>query len=299
MTLGANGNLLVGTTTDNGARLQVEGSATFTKSGQVALITQSAAILSNGVYALDVDNSAQGSNMTTAGAFRINTGGNTAAFVVNGLGNVGIGTASPVNLLQVSRNATSDAAIVVSNLGTASSTTTMSFVLQENDVPNGWFRRYRDGSAITEIGFSNDFVIAGNIQSSKSERMRITSGGNLLIGTTTDAGYKLLVNGTTYTVGFSPNATAYQGNVTMNTGTTYVYNASSGSHTFTLQSASGTNQIFIVKNHSARSLTIATTGGDVIIDNAGASTTTFTLAANKAMIIQQDGGSTNYIISIY
>jgi hypothetical protein len=33
--------------------------------------------------------------MTTAGAFRINTGGNTAAFVVNGLGNVGIGTTSP------------------------------------------------------------------------------------------------------------------------------------------------------------------------------------------------------------
>jgi hypothetical protein len=99
-------------------------------------------------------------------------------------GNVGIGTTSPVNLLQVSRNATSDTAIVVSNTGTSSSTTTMSFVLQELDVPNGWFRRYRDGSAITEIGFSNDFVFAGNIQSSKSERMRITSGGNVGIGTT-------------------------------------------------------------------------------------------------------------------
>jgi hypothetical protein len=79
----------------------VAGSATFTKSGQVALITQSAAILSNGVYALDVDNSAQGSNMTTAGAFRINTGGNTAAIVVNGLGNVGIGIGSPAYKLDV------------------------------------------------------------------------------------------------------------------------------------------------------------------------------------------------------
>ena len=34
-----------------------------------------------------------------------------------------------------------------------------------------------------------------------SERMRITSGGNLLIGTTTDAGYKLDVNGTARVVG--------------------------------------------------------------------------------------------------
>jgi hypothetical protein len=127
----------------------------------------------------------------------------------------------------------------------------------------------------------------------------INSSNNVLIGGTTDAGYKLLVNGTSYTAGLAVNATAYQGDVTMNTGTTYVYNAGSGSHTFTLQSASGSNQVFIVKNASSRSLTIATTGGDVIIDNAGASTSTFTLAANKVMIIQQDGGSTNIIISIY
>jgi hypothetical protein len=127
----------------------------------------------------------------------------------------------------------------------------------------------------------------------------INSSNNVLIGTTTDVGTKLAVNGTTYTAGLSVNATAYQGDVTMSTGTTYVYNAGSGSHTFTLQSVSGSNQVFIVKNASSRSLTIATTGGDVIIDNAGASTSTFTLAANKVMIIQQDGGSTNIIISIY
>jgi hypothetical protein len=106
------------------------------------------------------------------------------------------------------------------------------------------------------------------------------------------------VSGTTYTAGLSVNASAFSGNVTLNTGTSYIY-IGTGGHTFTLQSASGSNQIYIVKNASSSSLSIATTGGQTIIDNAGAATSTFTLAANKAMIIQQDGGTKNYIMSIY
>jgi hypothetical protein len=223
-------------------------------------------------------------------------------------GNVGIGTTSPAQLLDVRSVNTSGATGATIRVGSQNhggsgdEFANLEFYWGDPDSEGVKAKIYAKnvGNVGPGGGGAADLLFATTPAfGSSAERMRITSGGNLLIGTTTDAGYKLLVNGTTYTVGFSPNATAYQGNVTMNTGTTYVYNASSGSHTFTLQSASGTNQIFIVKNHSARSLTIATTGGDVIIDNAGASTTTFTLAANKAMIIQQDGGSTNYIISIY
>jgi hypothetical protein len=175
MTLDASGRLGIGITAPD-ARLDVLGTSdtadvvrirkSSTGSRRGALGTQS------GAGCLDLYND------SSALSIKLFAEGNS---YFNG-GNVGIGTTSPVNLLQVSRNATSDTAIVVSNTGTASSTTTMSFVLQELDVPNGWFRRYRDGSAITEIGFSNDFVFAGNIQSSKSERMRITSGGNVGIG---------------------------------------------------------------------------------------------------------------------
>jgi hypothetical protein len=124
-------------------------------------------------------------------------------------------------------------------------------------------------------------------------------GGNLLIGTTIDIGTKVHVNGTTYTAGLSVNASAFQNDVTLSTGTTYVYDAPSGSHTFTLQNSSGKNQIFIVKNATARNLTIAAQTGQNIIDNAGVASSTFTLSANKVMIIQQDGGNKNYILSIY
>jgi hypothetical protein len=366
--------------------------------------------------------------MTTAGAFRINTGGNTAAFVVNGLGNVGIGTASPKAKAEFASGlptsipthtdrtngiVVTDGGAIYGRIGVANfsgagagyptyiqagdfdgalyynlllnplggnvgiGTTSPSVALEVSGATNlsSRIRAAKTASGTIEMGadrdtfgspyisaitnsnldfFTNDthrmritsggrvgigttsptsiLNISGvnadaaidwtnttsstgrsyrwvslnsggfaieDLTASGAERMRITSGGNVLIGATVDSGFKLLVNGTSYTAGLAVNATAYQGNVTMNTGTTYVYNAGSGSHTFTLQSASGSNQVFIVKNASSRSLTIATTGGDVIIDNAGASTSTFTLAANKAMIIQQDGGSTNYIISIY
>ena len=53
-----------------------------------------------------------------------------------------------------------------------------------------------------------------NAGGSNAERMRITSGGNVLIGTTTDAGYKLDVNGTARLSGAtSINGTAISGTV--------------------------------------------------------------------------------------
>lgn len=223
-------------------------------------------------------------------------------------GNVGIGTTSPASLLDVRSANTSGATGATIRVGSQNhggsgdEFANLEFFWGDPDYAEVKTKIYakNTGNVGPGGGGAADLLFATRPAfGSLSEVMRITSGGNLLLGTTTDIGTKLLVNGTTYTAGFSANATAFQGNVTMNTGTTYIYNASSGSHTFTLQSASGSNQVFIVKNHTARSLTIATTGGQAIIDNAGASTTTFTLAANKAMIIQQDGGSTNYIISIY
>jgi hypothetical protein len=88
-TINSSGRLILGTTDDAGFRINVEAS------GRVGLFKQTAVSLSNGFYALDIDNLAHSSNMTTAGAFRISTNGNSGAFVVNGGGNVGIGITNP------------------------------------------------------------------------------------------------------------------------------------------------------------------------------------------------------------
>jgi predicted heme/steroid binding protein len=83
------------------------------------------------------------------------------------------------NNVLVRKDSTSDTAIVVSNSGTASATTTMSFILQESAIPQGWFRRYRDFSANVEIGFTDNLLFSGNIDSTKVERFRIKANGSV------------------------------------------------------------------------------------------------------------------------
>ena len=103
-----------------------------------------------------------------------------------GGGNVGIGTSSPSSLLNVSKNQAADTAIEVSNLGSAGAATTASFIVSETaGIPKGWFRRYRDGSARTSIGYDGSFTIEST---AGAERMRIDSSGNLLVGHTSAEG---------------------------------------------------------------------------------------------------------------
>jgi hypothetical protein len=109
--------------------------------------------------------------------------GTTTAMTIDSSGNVGIGTDAPNSNLSVLKNQTSDTAIEVSNLGSVGATTTASFLLSETPgTPKGWFRRYRDGTARTSIGYDGSFIIEST---AGTERMRIDSSGNVGIGTST------------------------------------------------------------------------------------------------------------------
>ena len=116
----------------------------------------------------------------TAASGTINTAISfTQAMTLDASGNLGVGTTSPSSfgLLAVVKDQTADTAIVVSNGGTVNAATTMSFALFDSGAKQGWFRRYRDGSANTEIGFSDALLFTGNVTGTKAERARITAGG--------------------------------------------------------------------------------------------------------------------------
>jgi len=180
MTLNSSGNLGIGTTSPS-STLHLSGTLpilTFTDSNDSST---SRVYQDNEAFAIDVDfaNAKASSNLQ----FRID---NTERARIDSSGNVGIGTTSPstFGLLAVKKDQIADTAITVSNQGTSNAATTMSFVLNEAGTPQGWFRRYRDGTGNTEVGFGDALLFTGNVTSTKAERARIDSSGNLLVGTT-------------------------------------------------------------------------------------------------------------------
>jgi hypothetical protein len=126
-----------------------------------------------------------------------------------------------------------------------------------------------------------------------NEKMTMSSTGNVLIGTTTDSGEKLQVNGITKTNGLSLGATTFSSNTTM-TSDYYFWEFTGGAGvTLTLYSSSGNNNTHFIKNGSGVSLTIS---GTIYTLSSGAPTSSITLAAYKTIQLISRGGGSWYIM---
>ena len=242
MTLDASGRLGIGVTNPQ-VRLDIEGSV-YVRTGGI-LYVDSLRGYSSGTLSTTLSQLALSSNFGITGGY------------------VGIGTTSPSELLQVG--------------GASGATSTPTAITLDGTYRTGGdafnklkFYLYKGSTETYGFGLGDLADIqywAGSSSSgahrfftSQTERMRITSGGNILIGTTTDSGYKLDVNGGNLRVKGSTNEQLVLD-----------YTTVSGNFTWQSFRINGTNKYRIFGNTdnsfalysdiaSAQVLTIASTG---------------------------------------
>ena len=221
------GNLLVGTTTDAGYKLDVNGTGRFTNNlsiiksynltwgtNQQINVTDYPSYFSGGYNLMSFISTSSGSYADDGSFVWRNAGTSSNLMVLTGVGNLGLGTSNPTDKIHIVDNTNGNKFGRISAGGTDASA---AWVAQNDQVDNVVYRVFgsavtgsqmgislaRSASLMANLGGSGKFLV-GTYSSTdfvmgtgNQERMRLVdSTGNFLIGTMTDSGHRLNVSGT-------------------------------------------------------------------------------------------------------
>ena len=274
VSVSTSGNLLVGTTTDAGFKLDVNGTAKATKLVSASNAFAGTLDFGTGSFKGIMDYTASSGlwslNNQTAGS------GTTAYFqfqadsspIVTMLknGNVGIGTSSPGYRLVV--NSSTDGI----SAGISGNTYGIRF---DNGGTFSSGMSTIHGVDNTLIGSYQPIMLNGldvRFGTSANERMRITSGGNVLIGTTTDNGARLQVAASVLLSTFtSTTSTQFTGLEMKNGGGSFYFGQDNSSGTFYGSGAAYAGSLYLSGGYPMAFFTSGTermritSGGNVLI----------------------------------
>jgi len=289
-----------------GAALRISGGSTFTQ-GEIEF-TNTASAGQLGIFTNQLTTSTlffdhRGTGNTGNFLFRNGTGGGNTLMAITGNGSVGIGTNSPDSKLVVSGSGQITTKVISSNN-------------QANIFLQGTFGQFENLAGelyITNNASSSPIIFRAG---SASERMRITSDGSLLIGTTTDvgSGYKLQVNGSismAYANFFNFKGSSGAGDVLVdNSGSTLrVTGAVQLSNAVTFNSTAlvlGLLTNYNVYNAQTSSYTLVLSDASKIIEMNVGSANTVTIPTNASVafpigteitVMQYGGGVTSIAVA--
>ena len=210
----AAGGLAVGTTTDPGA-------------GNIGLAAGKFLQFSSTAYMTPEDNVA-GARIVTPGAFNLATGGTAVRMTVDGSGNVGIGTSSPGQKLEVNG---------ITKINTASAVWEILQLVNTQASSGAYMQMVGAPGGTVAIGA--DAVAASTMifRTAGTEKARIGSDGHVGLGTSTRLG----TNETLSVSAISTFDGMWVKNLEPAAATTYIWNAgTSGNNTFSIFATEGT-----------------------------------------------------------
>jgi hypothetical protein len=209
-------------------------------------------------------------------------GGSTSNLYIKAGGNVGIGTTSPLaftgfTALTIASSATNNqCAIFLANSNTT--------------IRGSW---YNNSGVAINFGTATAHPLI--FDTTDIERMRITSGGSVLVGTIFDSGQKLQVNGITQTAGLSLSGTTVSTSQTITSSFyMWIFSGAAG-QTLTLYSSTGHNNTHFIKNSSANILTLSAASIETLTSTTVVGS--ITIDPYKTVQVISNGGSVWIIMS--
>ena len=148
------------------------------------------------------------------------------------------------------------------------------------------------GSGIGAVGLGSNTTSIGNSSTTRtylfgSSNTTVANRLNVL-NVTDNALFDCNVNGSIYCAGFSPNQIVYATNQTL-TRTNSTAISTGNNLTFTLPSASGINNIFVIKHNGTGTLTVTTS--QTIVNMVGTSVTSIVLTVGQCIFLQANGNN--------
>jgi hypothetical protein len=243
-----------------------------------------------------------GTNNNVSLRFRTN---GTERMVIDSVGKVGINVNPSTYMLDITDVSTGGTGARIKNVSTG--TIASAGIIMENSTGQGSLFKCSSGFTTNGVftanslgfynGTSGNIAIAsqsGNVVFSAGslvEKMRLSTAGNLLIGTTTDNS-TLTTNGS-FATGYVAKSANYTATIS-----DYTINCTANTFQVTLPTAAGiTGRIYTIVNSGAGTITIGTTSSQTFV-NVALTPTTLSMATVGTRVVQSNGANWLLISSL-